>query len=250
MNTRNTTASGKSRSGAIIGRALAAALATAALAGCTTQVSGTASPSADLLSGPTPVPASSLAPMLAPSTTAARIVGADHLKVTDSASEMLAGTPYLAQQRCLGPWFPVQAPAYRSSGYTGVEVRSLDDSTSDALGSNDHGVIQAVVAFPAAADARTYLEDATETWRECGSQTVTYQRPGNPEQRWDLGAAKTTDNTVSMTQTPQGGRGWMCDRAMQVENNIVIDTMVCATRSAGQALDLAGAIAKNLPTLP
>ncbi len=244
------TASPKSLRGRIIGRALAAAAAAAALAGCTAQVSGTASPSADLLLGPTPVPASSLATMLVSTTTAARIVGASNLAVVKSDSEMLPRARYLNNQRCVGPWYPAQAPAYRNSDYTGVEWRALADAKSTAQGIAEYGVVEAVVAFPAAADARAYLEDATEVWRDCGSQTVTLRVPGEGEMRWALGKARTTDTTVSITQTPPRGRGWLCDRAMQVENNVVIDAITCGQGAGGTALDLTTAIAKNLPALP
>ena len=246
-NNPTSAASPKSRRGHLMGRAVAAGVAAAALAGCTAQVSGTASPSADLPRGPTPIPASSLASMLAPTTAVGRIVGASNLAVVKSGSEMLPGSRYLNEQSCVGPWSPAAAPAYRGSDYTGVEYRTLNGSGS---GIDMQLVTQAVVAFPAATDARAYFEGATEVWRDCASQTVTLRVPGEGEMRWVLGPAKATDTTVSMTQTPPASRGWLCDRAMQVENNIVIEAIACGQRADGEALDLTAAIAKNRPNLP
>ena len=60
---------------------------------------------------------------------------------------------------------------------------------------------------------------------------------------WDVGPVSNTDGTLNVTETREGGQGWVCQRALKVSNNVAIDITACGYDQANGAVNIARQIA-------
>jgi PknH-like extracellular domain len=84
-------------------------------------------------------------------------------------------------------------------------------------------VIQAVIAFPSADEAKRLLAAQKSQWTSCAGRTLT------------------------MTQEMKARRGIGCQRALAVRNNVAIDISACRYDVTNQAVDILNAIAVKIP---
>jgi PknH-like extracellular domain len=168
-------------------------------AGCTTEVSGKAVP-ADT-SGPlpqTPVAVTALDGLLLDASQINDAMNATSMKVGFNATAMWDWSSGVSDTNCLAVDGPAQDKVYAGTGWTAMRGQRLDDSVDDSKKRNQYA-IQAVVAYPSARDANAFYDSS------------------------------------SVSQVQEGGKGWGCQRALTVRNNVAIDAVTCAFTQAGSS---------------
>jgi serine/threonine-protein kinase len=125
---------------------------------------------------------------------------------------------------CLSASGPALDPVYVGSGYSAV-------STETMLGSDSHGLTQAVASFPTAESARAFVENLANKWKVCAGQTITAETIPAPygiysEQTYSVGSFDSDLPTIALSTS--SGRG-DCQRALRAVSNIVIDVEACAS---------------------
>ncbi|OBG19259.1 hypothetical protein A5764_16540 [Mycobacterium sp. 852002-51057_SCH5723018] len=156
-------------------------------------------------------------------------------------SEMSHSEDVVSDRNCLDAYSPVEAAIYRDSSWVALEGQFLDNAHS--RDQNKHALLQAVVRFRDADLAQQFFAKAKPRWSACADRPLTITQPGDDPVKWTLGKLTGNDTTLSIVQTLGGGKGFACQRAMGVRNNIIIDTLWCGFDTANQAGDVVAKIA-------
>ncbi len=213
------------------------------LTGCSSTTSGRPAAGPDLGHWqPPPIQATQLAGLLLTPSDVNNIGGSTHLAVRAPIAEMANDDDAVPNPSCLDIYSPIQQTVYRDSNWNDVRGQVLNDA--GPMGSARHAVIQALVGFRDAESAQQFFRQARQRWSACANKSVTVVRPGRAASTWAFGDVATTDNTLTATQTPDGGSGYTCQRAMGLRNNVIIDTLWCGfdtTNQAGQVVSKIGA---------
>lgn len=155
-----------------------------------------------------------------------------HFALSDDAASM-------EPRECLAIDGAAQAEVYAGSGYSAVREQSLSESDDFA-----HFADQAVVLFPAAKQAATFVETSARQWGAC--REYRHIQSGS---EWMTGAISNVNGMLSTIVTQQNAdhAGWACGRALTARNNIVIDVNTCSADPKGSAVDIANQIAAKVP---
>jgi hypothetical protein len=156
-------------------------------------------------------------------------------------SEMSHSEDTVSDRNCLDAYSPVEAAIYRDSSWVALEGQFLDNAHS--RDKNKHALLQAVVRLRDAELAQQFFARAKPRWAGCADRPLTITQPGDDPVKWSLGKLTASDTTLSIVQTLGGGKGFACQRALGVRNNIVIDTLWCGFDTANQAGDVVAKIA-------
>jgi serine/threonine kinase PknH len=175
-------------------------------------------------------------------------VGATQMHIV-STVEVMGTTPTseISPPRCMGVWSGAQAESYANSGYVGVRGNELEDfqpqqgQQGQNLVPGNHEAHQNLVAFPTAAQAAAFYSGSAQSWQGCS--TFTHTTTGAV---WTIGPVTNVNGTLAATITQQGADGWACQRALTVENNVVIDITVCSFAPDEQAVNVAHQIATKV----
>ncbi|MGH3958672.1 serine/threonine-protein kinase PknH/PknJ [Mycobacterium sp.] len=152
----------------------------------------------------------------------------------------------MAQKDCAGPYAPAQQIVYEGSGWQAVAQQSFQvvPVTADAP---PILAVQAVASFPTADLAANFLDGQKPRWARCsdGKLTITVNSKQLPVSFGRF--ATTSDSILTITWSPQDGRGWTCARALMVRNNIAIDTDACRfDNPQAAAIDIVHKIAAKI----
>ena len=135
----------------------------------------------------------------------------------------------LSLPSCQGVLYTSQDPVYAGSGYTGVS-----GLVSSEPGDNyDHWVNQAVVLFPSADKAKSFLQTSVDKWRNCAGKTVTVTNKSKTY-RWTFAQINGSPPKVTVVDTQEGADGWECQRAIGVANNVIVDVNACGYHISDQ----------------
>jgi hypothetical protein len=216
--------------------------------GCTTTVSGKPVP-ADT-SGPRilhPVSVSSLDALLLGPDQVNTSLNAGAMKVWFHASDMWDWSSGVADNNCLAVDGPAQDKVYAGSGWIAMRGQRLDDSVDGSMNRN-HYAIQAVVAYPTAREAKALYDSSVSSWAACANRQFSDAPKNQTGTVWTVAETHQLSGTLSTSEVQEGGRGWSCQRALTVRNNVAIDTVTCAYFLAGgSAVDIAQQIAAKVP---
>jgi PknH-like extracellular domain len=157
-------------------------------------------------------------------------------------SEMSHSEDVVSDRNCLDAYSPVEAAVYRDSGWVALEGQFLDNAHS-RVDQNKHALLQAVVRFRDADLAQQFFAKAKPRWAACADRPLTTTQPGDDPVKWTLGKLTANDAMMGITQTLGGGKGFACQRAIGVRNNIIIDTLWCGFDTTNQAGDVVAKIA-------
>ncbi|MCV7191640.1 channel accessory protein ArfC [Mycolicibacterium brumae] len=139
---------------------------------------------------------------------------------------------------CNPVWVPSLQASYRDSGYIRAVSRILQNKETPA----PTVVYDGLISFPDRAAAEQVYQRQLGLWQTCAGRTVAT----GPVQ-FSFGEVTDVDGVASMRQQAVGNPRYGCDRAMKVQNNIIIDVKVCRTDVSGQGVDLANADAADIP---
>ncbi|HTM84771.1 MAG TPA: serine/threonine-protein kinase PknH/PknJ [Mycobacterium sp.] len=169
------------------------------------------------------VPIAALAEVLLSPAELTAALGAPPLTVLQDQSAMWSDT--IVDKDCDSVVMVNGQSDYAGSGYTAIRWQGLKDNADDW--SWDVG--QAVVSFPRAQDATTYVDRAAEVWKRCANRTINTRasKDTSPDVFWSIGPVSDADGIVSTTRVPQTGGSWMCQEGLSASNNVVIRVWVC-----------------------
>lgn len=157
------------------------------------------------------------------------ITSTDHSAVTVSTPD------------CQGALYTTQDPVYAGTGYT-----SVSGLVSSEPGDNyDHWVNQAVVLFPSADKAKSFLENSAEKWKGCAGKTVTVTNKSKTY-RWTFAQVQGSPPKITLMDTKEGADGWECQRALTVANNVIVDINACGYHISDQGAQIADKIAARI----
>lgn len=188
--------------------------------------------------GPAPEPAS----LLLSAKEVGRLVNGS-MTVLGQRDALVDSTNVIDDPDCVAAWGPLERKAYTGSGYDQAAMQALKDG--DTKG---HIVIEGAVSFESSGDARDFVEDVQTTWRRCAGRTITATNSDGEQLQWQFGTVETAGDVTTISQTPQGSNGWMCERAVGASGRIVVDTLVCGANAEGEGSAVADAIARNAET--
>jgi len=157
-------------------------------------------------------------------------------------SEMSHSEDVVSDPNCLDAYSPMEAAVYRDSGWVALEGQFLDNAHS-RTDQQKHALLQGVVRFRDAELAQRFFGQAQPRWSGCANRPLTITQPGDEPVNWTLGKLVVTDTQLSIVQTLDGGKGFACQRALGVRNNIIIDALWCGFDTANQAVDVVTKIA-------
>jgi serine/threonine-protein kinase len=204
-----------------------------------TTTTTTSSPPAPLV---TPA---ELTGLLLPPEQVAGIVGADALVQESLAVTTIDDSQKVVEKDCIGVAAPDQHLVYGDSGWTAARSQALRNAGE---GPRAFAIIQAVISFPSADQAKQLVAAQKSQWTKCSGQTLTFVFPTPPSpQLWTVGKPDDIDGTLRMTQDMKDGGGMKCQRALAAHNNVAIDVSACRYDVVNQAVDIVNGIAAKLP---
>jgi serine/threonine kinase PknH len=178
---------------------------------------------------PDPITSERLSALLLDPSDINSVMGSSTMTPGKPISSMDTSAVTLSLPACQGALYTSQDPVYAGSGYTG-----LSGLVSSEPGDNyDHWVNQAVVLFPSADKAKSFLQTAVGKWKNCAGKTVTVTNKGKTY-RWTFAQIEGSPPKVSLMDSQEGADGWECERAMGAANNVVVDVNACGYHIANQ----------------
>jgi hypothetical protein len=179
----------------------------------------------------TAVSSTALADVLLSPEEAARVVGAKTL-TAEQVQDKLTDTT-IVDEDCAGVVAPAQQKAYENSGWTAVRSQDLGDQP--AVGWR---LTQAVIAFPDASAARTFVATATPSWQKCAKREINSRDVNKGDPRnifWTMESASESDGILAMDMI-QEAQGWNCQRSLSSRNNLVVDLGLCGRNAPGSVV--------------
>lgn len=197
-----------------------------------------------------PKPEPPQAAPIAPDRLSSLLLSASDINTTMGSSTMEPGKPITSTDSsavkvsvpdCQGALYTTQDPAYAGTGYSAVS-----GLVSSEPGDNyDHWVNQAVVSFPSADKAKSFLQTSAEKWKGCAGKTVTVTNKSKTY-RWTFAQLQGGPPKITMMDTQEGADGWECQRAISVANNVIVDINACGYHISDQGAQIADKIVAKI----
>ncbi|HEY2504629.1 MAG TPA: serine/threonine-protein kinase PknH/PknJ [Mycobacterium sp.] len=178
---------------------------------------------------PDPIPAERLSALLLSPSDVNSVMGSSTMQPGKPIVSMDTSPVTLSSPDCQGALYTSQDPVYAGTGYTGVS-----GLVSSEPGDNyDHWVNQAVILFPSADKAKSFIQTAASKWKGCAAKTVTVTNKGK-KYRWTFGQINGSPPKMTVLDTQEGADGWECQRAMSQANNVIVDINACGYHISDQ----------------
>ena len=221
-----------------VGGALVAAIL---LAGCVTTVSGTAVRNASTVPSNVPkVDESALDRVLLPIGEINDILGTTNLEVTSDIDNMTDSADKVSDPDCLGAMFGAEEAVYKGSGWTAVRDIVAREPEED----NDHWIEQTAVIYPAAGNAKMFLEKSRSTWDTCADTSLAVDTE-DTSTLWKFEKVTEGDGLITQIATQEDADGWGCEHALAAASNLTAETWVCAYNLGDEAATMAIDILNN-----
>jgi len=178
---------------------------------------------------PSPIPAERLSALLLSPSDINSIMGSSTMEPGKPILSMDTSPVTLSSRDCQGALYTSQDPVYAGTGYTGVS-----GLVSSEPGDNyDHWVNQAVIGFPSAGKAKSFMATEADKWKGCAGKTVTVTNKGKTY-RWTFAQINGSPPKITVMDTQEGADGWECQRAMSQANNVIVDVNACGYHISDQ----------------
>ena len=217
--------------------ALAVLAAGIAIAGCSSGATATHP------STPTPVPAAALDGLFPSVADINAVMGTTGITPHDSYNRLTDHRNLLPNLNCLGIWEIAENAIYQPSGFSAIRGQALREPDTENWTSF---VNQAAVSYPSADAAKKFFADSADRWSNCTNHRVTMTETGHPTNTLTFGALTKTDTELTMPVTRASGDR-PCQRALAVDNNVIIDVAACGPTVTNQASVLVGKIQGRIP---
>ena len=209
------------------------------------------------IAGPTtapPVPESALDGLLLSPDPINAAMGTTGITVNHTTTTMTDISAEVSDQACRPLSGVLIAQAYAGSGWSAFREQVLREPGDRHPDSADQGV----VLFSSAQDARAFFTASTQRWQACSNRQYTETHTGKPDTLFTVGPVSNTNGTLGYTTTENPyivgnlEYGGICQRALTVANNVVIDVLACrrsqSDAASGAAANIAHQIAAKVPT--
>jgi serine/threonine-protein kinase len=178
---------------------------------------------------PPPIPAERLSALLLGPSDINSIMGSSTMQPGKPILSLDTSPVTLSLPDCQGALYTSQDPVYAGTGYTGVS-----GLVSSEPGDNyDHWVNHAVILFPSADKAKSFMQTAADKWTGCAGKTVTVTNKGKTY-RWTFAQINGSPPKMTVMDTQEGADGWECQRAMSQANNVIVDVNACGYHISDQ----------------
>lgn len=192
---------------------------------------------------PPTVPVSGLNDLLLGVDQINRVMGTTAMVPDPPFTELKQDQELMPNVNCLGIWQVGEQGVYGDTGLAGIRGQRL---TQPAPENWDALVVQAVVAYPSADDARKFFTASSDRWSKCTNHRVNLSINGGPATTYLFGNVTKSDThlTMPVTQTPAGKP---CQRTLSVNSNVVVDVSACNQSMTDQAVQIAQKIEDRFP---
>ena len=136
-----------------------------------------------------------------------------------------------------------ESTVYTGTGYLAVHQQQLQDDPD--IDKAKFELDEAVVSFPSATDAANFFTASSQRWPACANQAFKDQG-SNGTDTWTTGPVANNNGVLSATHTQEGQRGWACQRALTVANNVAVDVDSCSYNSDDSGVTIAHQIAAKV----
>jgi hypothetical protein len=212
-------------------------------AGCTTAVEGAAvkakssAPADDV----PPLEESALEDLLLSTDDLSQIAGED-MESLYSSDEMNDNADLISDLDCLGAVYPGEDAVYHDTDWSAIRDELLLEA--DAPSDDAHLVEQTVVLFGTHDDAVDFFDMSKDVWKECETaEDVTVEDatwiPHEVHMVSDRMFSQKSETKVAVAING------MCQHAMGVVSNVIVEGYACDAEDHDQAQAIAGRILEN-----
>jgi PknH-like extracellular domain len=216
-----------------------ALLAAVAVAGCSSTTT-TSGPSTT----PKPVPTSALDGLLLNAGDINAVMGTNAMTLHDSFSTTSDHSNLLPNLNCLGIWQIGEKAIYGPSQFAGIRGQVLREPDNDDWNSL---AIQAVASYLSADAAKKFFADSADRWSNCSNHRVNMTSTDYPHTTLAFGGLTKTATELTMPLTRTRGDMRACQRALAVDNNVIIDVAACGQTIGNQASSIVSKIEARIP---
>lgn len=150
----------------------------------------------------------------------------------------------LPNLNCLGIWQIGENAIYGPSNFTSIRgqvLRAPDTDNWNAL------VIQAVALYASADAAKKFFADSADRWSKCSNHRVNMNTIGQSPTTFMFGALTKTDTELTTPVNSTGVGGRACQRALVVDDNVIIDVAACGLTIGDQASSIVSKVEAHIP---
>ena len=216
--------------------AVAVLAAAIAVAGCSNSATSTQP------STPKPVPTSALDGLF-PTVGDVNAVMGTTMTPHEGFSATRDHSDLLPNLNCLGIWQVGEKAIYDPSGFTAIRGQVLREPDTDNWNSL---VVQALVSYVAADAAEKFFVESADRWSHCSNHLVNMNQTGHSQITLTFGSLTKTDTELTMTLSSSAG-GVSCQRALAVNDNVILDISACGQTISNQASSIVSKIEARIP---
>jgi PknH-like extracellular domain len=202
---------------------------TAAVAGCTKAVDGTALAAepairATSTASPPPraIPTTVLEGLLLSQDQLIAVVGGANMALVGTATSTSDSSKIVDDRTCLGLGSVGDVAIYANSGY--VAIRGNQFSTPNAVQAD---VTQLVASFTAAGDAQALLARARQDWQRCAQRRYGFHSSNGNHSYFFTHDLRGNGSRIELSMRQEEDPRWGCSHAMAVQGSVVAEARVC-----------------------
>jgi PknH-like extracellular domain len=180
------------------------------------------------------------------------LLGVDQINSVMGTNALVADPPFtelkqdqalMPNVNCLGIWQVGEQGVYGDTGLAGIRGQRMSQPKPENW---DALVVQAVVAYPSADDARKFFTASTDRWSKCTNHRVNLSVNGGPPTSYMFGDLTKNDTQLTMPIN-QNPAGKPCQHALSVDGNVIVDVSACSQGATDQAAQIAQKIEDRFP---
>lgn len=215
---------------ALLAAPLACAL-TAAVAGCTRAVDGTALaaepgsriPTTSILApAPRAMPPTALEGLLLNRDQLIAVAGGTTMALVGTTTSTSDSAQIVDDRACLGLSSVGDVTVYANSGY--VAMRGNQFSTPHAVAAD---VTQLVTSFTTPGDAQALLQRARQDWQRCAQRRFGFHSSNGNHSYFLTYDVRSRDSRITLSMRQEENARWGCSHAMAVQGAVVVEARVC-----------------------
>jgi hypothetical protein len=204
---------------------------TAAVAGCTRAVDGTALAAEPAIHTPamstaTPapraLPTAALQGLLLSQDQLVALAGGSTMALVGTATSTSDSSKIVDDRSCLGLSSVGDVTTYANSGY--VAIRGNQFSTPNAVAAD---VTQLVTSFTAPVDAQALLQRARHDWQQCAQRRFGFHSSNGNHSYFFTHDLRASGPRIDVSMRQEEDPRWGCSHAMVVQDSVVVEARVC-----------------------
>lgn len=194
------------------------------------------------------VPDSALGGLLLSTADIDAVMGTSGISPHKPVAQMVDHRNLLPNLNCLGVWQVNESPIYGDSHWKSVRQQMLRTPDADRW---DTLVVQSVVSYHTADDARAFFTASADRWSKCTNHHVNIRLNDQPLPAWFSGDLTKTDTRLAMPYTRgTGDQTRSCQRSLALADNLILDIQACQPQqpsASTKAADIADKIEAKIP---